>query len=293
MIAPLKKDRFGKKVRMLADIQGAGMTGFLFSPEIDNSDIQIYLDFFFKNIYPSKTLKLRRLNEYSQENIYLSNHFNNNSRSITKCVGIYTTGNSDSLIKNLSKSVRQNIRTAYNRTKRDNIDLKLKIWMPAQIPSKEEQKLIMNLYLSRLFGKYRTAKNNPLSKFIHFTFIRPIKFFIYKHLKHDTLSLFSGKNKNTFHAVLFDGSSPMALLSGFMTEDKKKIVIPRLAINEQYSFYSPGYLLLKEIIEKCPFDYIDLSRGTEKYKYDMGGKEYNTVSWTINPTDRHETASRI
>ena len=56
---------------------------------------------------------------------------------------------------------------------------------------------------------------------------------------------------------------------------KDRIVIPRLAIDDQFRFYSPGYLLICETMKyllenNSSIKNIDLCRGTEKYKTDLG-----------------------
>lgn len=56
---------------------------------------------------------------------------------------------------------------------------------------------------------------------------------------------------------------------------REQYVQALLAIDMEYSFYSPGYVLLcetmKYVIPNTSIRNIDLCRGTEKYKTDMGG----------------------
>lgn len=64
------------------------------------------------------------------------------------------------------------------------------------------------------------------------------------------------------------------------------ILVPRLAINEKYKRYSPGLILCNEIIKECyrsgKIRCLNLLRGTEKYKYDLGGKTYITKNLKID-----------
>ena len=52
----------------------------------------------------------------------------------------------------------------------------------------------------------------------------------------------------------------------------------RLAINEELDYYSPGRILMNELIkylfEKTDIEVLDMSRGDERYKKDFGGRSY-------------------
>ena len=71
----------------------------------------------------------------------------------------------------------------------------------------------------------------------------------------------------------------MAFMSGFLTADKTHYSVPRIAINEDYAFYSPGCILISETL-KClsgsQVHNLDLTRGDEPYTFKMGGTEYHT-----------------
>jgi len=69
--------------------------------------------------------------------------------------------------------------------------------------------------------------------------------------------------------------------------DKDQIIVPRLAINNSFSFYSPGVILamsaIKEIINrKSGIKIIDFMQGQEKYKYQIGGYEHEVLSLEIS-----------
>ncbi len=77
---------------------------------------------------------------------------------------------------------------------------------------------------------------------------------------------------------------PSASLMGFIRGGR--LYIPRLAINSDFSFYSPGMVLIRELVDytvRSPeLSTIDLSRGDEKYKYAVGGEEYCTVEFVVD-----------
>ena len=58
-----------------------------------------------------------------------------------------------------------------------------------------------------------------------------------------------------------------------------RILVPRLAINGNFSRYSPGIILINETVkyiknEMNNVNVFDLSKGAEQYKFVMGGSEY-------------------
>ncbi len=122
LIAPLKIDRFGHKVRMLGDLQGCGKTGFLYNPILSLTEKKECLECLFLNIFPQKDLKLQRLDVNSIEHQFLVQLYPKINFSNIPCVKIaIPLGGQDALRRTLSKSIRQNLRTAYNRANRDNI----------------------------------------------------------------------------------------------------------------------------------------------------------------------------
>lgn len=89
----------------------------------------------------------------------------------------------------------------------------------------------------------------------------------------------------SFHASLEIDGKMVAMMQGYCDENRKSLQIPRLSIDQEYSFYSPGYVMicevLKRMIEDKKFDTLDLMRGCEKYKSDLGGEKYPTYKCKI------------
>ena len=105
-------------------------------------------------------------------------------------------------------------------------------------------------------------------------------------------TLFSLPGENGFVAVVKVDGRIAGFMEGYINERKKSLEVPRLAIDDAFSFYSPGMLLLNEsvkwLIENSDVRIIDLCRGTEKYKIDMGGVVYHTrtICFHIGATKR-------
>lgn len=273
MIAPVKKYLFSNKLKMLGDVQGCGHTGFLFKPDLSEEEITKCISLFVSQY--GKKLCLNRIDEKSWLHTYFTRQERKGIESSEwPCIRITFTEDIDRCIKGLSASVRQNLRTAYNRMGRNGIGYKLKIWMPQDVMTAQDRKEIKRIYLQRLLSKY---KNHKVGNF----FYRSYKTIYYNHIKHDSRSLY--QSRNSFHAALFEREKCICFMSGFANHEETSVVIPRLAINNEYRFYSPGYILICETMKwlasYSQIREIDLTRGTEKYKTDLGGKLYHTYSY--------------
>ncbi len=271
MIAPLKRNLFKGSYKMLADLQGSGMADVLFRPGLDwqikCKCVRTLLD------KVGKKALLRRLAEDGDFARILASYDSGvTEKEKTVCVAIDLHEDVDSYFSGLSSSVRQNVRTAYNRMKRDGRVYELKVYAGDGEVPKKCRKEIMSVYLSRLFSKYK-----------HKGAMRLFDQLKYKYLKHDSKSLFVMSSK--FHAVLYIDGRIAGFMNGLKSSDNACIVVPRLAIDNTYRFYSPGYVLvyetIKYLIAEGQVKVLDLSRGDEKYKLDLGGKCYYTRNFLI------------
>lgn len=283
MIAPLKRNRCSGTVKMLGEIKGCGRTDFLFreglADETKDECIRLLIG------RQDANLKLRRIDEHSPLNTYFAGCGMNVKQYEWECVRLDITGDVEMHIKRLSPSVRQNLRTAYNRMKRDDVNYELRVYMPGDVMDIDVWNDVIRLYLHRFLGKYKKGKSrNPLYKLYKTVF--------YKYIKHDTVSL--RRLGNTFHSVLFMNGEIACFMSGFSNHGRTSVVIPWLAFNDRYRFYSPGYIMICETMKwlsrNSMIREIDLSRGVEKYKTDLGGEIYTTKSYSLDR--RHGVASK-
>lgn len=264
MIAPLKKT-----VRncyfMLGDIQGCGVTDFIYkkttSKDLLYQGIDLILNY-------CKKINIGRICENSPVYKYFLERVNGCGEMTDTLVNIPLPSSYDEYFSLLSKHSRQNIRTSYNRINKDNINLSLKILQSGEITIKD-WKAINAIYTKRQHETYNAGGFGLKLKNLF--------------LKHDSMSL--RYNSNAFIGILLYNDSPVAVLMGLKTTSENKLVVPRLAIDASYSHYSPGNQLINEciryLIEKTEVRNLDLSRGTEKYKYVMGGVEYYTKNFIL------------
>lgn len=178
----------------------------------------------------------------------------------------------------LSKSTRQNIRTAFNRVDRseDIEKVSLKHYRRSQI----SESLIRRLdavYLKRR-AEWKDAKTISLGKISQL--LRPVQDPIYRASRMLECSKIS---------VLYFDDSIAAFMVAF--DYPGGTIVPRLAIDSDFSFYSPGIAMLilyiRELYEEGRGDsfVLDLCRGEELYKKKLGGTESKIYSFDIATDD--------
>lgn len=178
-------------------------------------------------------------------------------RHPVSCIVIITN-----LFSGLSKSQRQNIRTAYNRLNREN-----KSFSFLSTTNNQQAIALYNkcfkLYMKRQASKYGAGLKELL---------------FYKYFQCALTDI------NFAFAFVIEKEIASVMI-GFFDPVRNAVEIPILAVNDKYLFYSPGVLLICETIKhltaNTDYKNLDLCRGVEKYKKDMGGEIYYTHNFFI------------
>jgi hypothetical protein len=184
----------------------------------------------------------------------------------------------------LSHSVKQNLRTSYNRLKRDNHVYKLCVYYGSGLIVDAENKSvksgkfeISNLFdeLIYLYNKRHVEHYGIKSSWMRNWFIR--------HLNFATLNFIHSPIAMTL--ILYVDDEIAAFMSGYKSQ-ANEFIVPRLSMLDKYKFYSPGMLLLNEsikfLIEHSSIRVLDLSQGNEQYKLRMGGCYHYTYNCEIS-----------
>ena len=166
----------------------------------------------------------------------------------------------ESYYGSLSKHMKQNLRTAYNRLKTDDGEYEFECIPYSEM--KDLRKELQTLYIDRQISKYKKS--------------RLYKYFV-KYVDLGT-KIQESKNIDVRAFVLRINGKIAAFYDGIFSD--RGIIVPRLAITDGFDRYSPGVMLLNESIkyliengEKS----IDLTHGTEGYKLSMGGEVHQCV----------------
>ncbi|NCP83570.1 MAG: GNAT family N-acetyltransferase [Bacteroidetes bacterium] len=187
------------------------------------------------------------------------------NKTALDCVAINLPGDYEIYLQSLSKSVKQNLRTAYNRMQKNNIELKLIVQGKDNYESIDFN-VLKNKYQERnAYRKEKLIWKSRIFKKVDCLFSKELDMFDFEQIKNTDFTL----------AILEFNGELAAYFFGF--KRLNKIEINRVVINDMFKFYSPGMLLLNEFIKegiKEKLEIIDLTVGDEKYKYDLGGKTH-------------------
>ena len=183
-----------------------------------------------------------------------------------ECVAIDLGGREyEDYYLSLSKHQRQNLRTAYNKIEKEGETVSLDIIDPRSL-TREFRRELQFLYEDR-----KARIDSGLSTFKLF----------YKRISAPVFKIMmSIENGKLF--VLKINDKPAAVMAGFYSKERDGFVVPVLFSNNEMLRYSPGIILINEVVKELiqeKVNSLDLARGTEQYKYMMGGKTH--LNYTI------------
>ena len=266
----------GYEYYIYGDLCATGCLDFIYSDQITDSDFDHI--FSFLSDLSKKEKAVIYLNKLKESSLLFQYLIRNNyeSQSTNKCVAIHFGDSYDNYYKLLSKHVRQNIRTGFNRLNREGHEYYFDFVHDSIIP-KVKQDQIMALYNIRMGEKIGGMEKNH---FISTTRSAVIRFV--RNLR-NPITLSSFQMRNNVLATFYIDNSLAAFLGGYIRNNI--VIVPRLAINSEYSVYSVGSLLVSEyiryLIDNTSVRILDLSRGNEPYKYALGGDEYELFSFVL------------
>lgn len=276
LIAPLwivKKTfaKFNKKgVYIFGRTQWSDYLNFIYD-EFDSAS----LDFLFTQIkkkYGISNYILEDIRQDSDLAQYIINKFHLKNIEQSICVGLNIPDSEDEYKMMLSKSAKQNIRTAFNRAKTDGISFIFNF--DDKSVNLDEFERFRNIRLSNKIQSHHTLISR-LRCFISSKILRRgyFKYPEYNPFTHDVNSKFI-----TIRSA--EGELCAAFNYGF-DKAHSQIVLMAVSTNPKYYKYSPGILALYQYIMKeidCKeIRLIDFTRGNERYKYVLGGKEHYNV----------------
>jgi hypothetical protein len=187
------------------------------------------------------------------------------------CVAVTLPQTYDIYFASLSKSVRQNIRTAYNRLTKNDLQFQLEVFEKRDSQKIPWERLKKMYQLRNGFRKEKKYWKSQLYHWLNYGF----------QVEQDMFDLEATRQTDFTLAVLKINKEIAAYFFGF--KNQKTIEINRVVINDEFKFYSPGLLLFNEYIKTAisQLECIDLTVGDEKYKFDLGGKEHFIYTGTV------------
>ena len=238
------------KLHLFGDnISGAGHLDLLYDAAITTKQFENAFSA-LKSMFPGKTLELRMINERSKLFNFLKGMAEAEADAMLPvkaeeervCVKVLFNDNYEEYEKGLSRNARSNLHKAYSKVRRNELDMSLKV-----IQGPFTDKALLSEAM-KIYTKRESERKNRRMDFI-------------PYIKHRYFSALVWAMKN------------------FAT-NYNEIVFPYVAIDSKYGSYAPGKLMISESIkylqEHTLIRGLDLSRGDERYKLEMGGvRHYN------------------
>lgn len=281
-IAPLIVDARLKEVKILGAEDSSDYLSFVF--DCNEQSFNAKLMEIIKK-FPNYKITLSKINESSEMFSFIKKFLVDNKIDYVDnesiCVEIPLGMSFDDYFNSLTKSHRQNYRTAINKIHREHLDYSFYLNNGKVSQKKAHQ----------LFHIYKKRRQNVTNK----TLISKIKYLIKNAIKRiikknqfDCLSHYS-LNNDVILFEIFINNRLAAFYEGVYDKNNSRIIISRVATNKKFYWCSPGQIALVDAIKYLASSdkfknvkYLDLTRGAEKYKYDFGGKEHKNHSYSFH-----------
>jgi len=175
-------------------------------------------------------------------------------------------------MRSLGANSRANLRKARNRLRRDGRGLSFSLCSTVGIgapmdgrAARAQLRRCRSVYLDRQESRYQ-----------HRGFLARLFFM------HGSYIALSIPGEGSFFAALEIDGDIAAYMEGYVNAARKSLEVPRIAMNDKFGCYSPGWILIVEAVswlcENSDIRAIDLCRGDERYKLAVGGTRYSTES---------------
>ena len=209
--------------------------------------------------YPDYLFSFNRINERSRAYKCLSSIVSERE----KCVRIFLPSfGYEDYFHSLTKHQRQNIRTAYNKIEKENIQISLMKFSGGNEISTQVWRDCMRIYEQRRLSQGKIP--NSIVKRLYYKISNPLE------------QIMKRTDNNELY-VLYLNETPVAFMAGLLNKVKTEFLVPMLSCSADYLKFSTGIILINEVIKDLIRENvksIDLGRGDEQYKYFMGGSEH-------------------
>ena len=176
----------------------------------------------------------------------------------------------------LPKNARSVERVARNRLRRErrsvSFSFRSSVGLGEELSGRESRRILRecrSVYLERQKRRYGHGGWLARLFFMHGCYI--------------SLSV---PGESSFIAVLRVDGRVAAYMEGYVNPARAALEVPRIAIDDRFARYSPGRLLIVETVRwlcaNSQLRGIDLCRGDERYKLDLGGTLYETATVRVN-----------
>lgn len=235
---------------------------------------------YIKTQLKCKKIYLHQILDNTSMKEYLENNYSTSLKLIGDCARIEVQNSYEDYLKSLSKSSRQNIRTANNRAKKDGFKF---VYKKLKNLSEKDAYEFYNIYMTRQESKHKSRKKTSFIKSV-IRIYRDMKRKI-SMKKYNIIVNSLEKLDNCFFIGFYEENSNEKVGFCFGVENKQTVCISAVCFDERYRRYSPGIVCISQYINDMynenDVKVFDLTRGSEKYKYQIGASEHKIYYYDI------------
>ncbi len=257
-------------------VSGAGHLDFIYPPTVSDADFAAALAELLE-LHPQYTLEVHKLNERSRLNAFfkrqadvLGEQYNFEQWVDRECVKIFLPqGNYDAYFAGLTKNAKQNLHKLYNKLRKNKITYFLKV-VHEPVQDKDFLDALIRIYVKR----QAEITGRPLNR-INIRYLHPVIMAIQQLSEHYTFCIYLN-------------DKPAAFMTGFKS-NYQEIVFPWVAMDSAQAALVPGKLMINESVRWClenrereQIAALDLSRGPERYKFEMGGTQHLNYGYSLH-----------
>lgn len=217
---------------------------------------------------------------------YLSEKYPEQSIGKTICVQTLPHDSFDEFHKTMTKYSRQNIRKAFNRENKTEMEIHIE---ELRTVSQKDAEEFFSIYVGRSQKKNKIdLKKNGFKKTILGYFNKKYNDNLKAGLAKSNYIIYQMvNNPDSYMIGIYHGEQKIGFIYGIMegTNIWRNIIV---CFDEEYSYYTPGrtayFRYFRDILyaDGKGTDMItDMSRGTERHKYELGGTEHYLVNYLI------------
>lgn len=293
MIAPLHIKKFGLEYKGLGSEAGIyiigkwGFTDYLnfIYDEFDKDCFEKILET-IREKYPNKKIHFNFIIKENSLELYLTEKYSDKKISETICVQTLPHGSFDEFHKTMTKYSRQNIRKAFNRENKTETFIHIEEFHTI---TKKEADEFFSIYLDRSTTKNtldlkKDGIKNTILKYFNKRYNDRLKAGLSKS-NYITYNMVN--NPNSYMIGIFHNDKKIGFIYGIMENETmwRNIIV---CFDEEYKYYTPGrtayFRYFRDILYadgKGTDITTDMSRGTERHKYELGGTEHYLSNYVL------------
>ncbi|MCQ2472001.1 MAG: peptidogalycan biosysnthesis protein [Clostridia bacterium] len=293
LIAPIHVKKHGFEYKGIGIEKGIYMVGqwsftdylnFIYK-DFDSECAEAVIDE-LKKKYKGLPIHFNFVKEENLFNKFLAENYGDKKISETICVQTLPHDSFEEFHKTMTKYSRQNIRKAFNRENKTGMEIHIE---ELNTVSQQDADEFFSIYLGRSQKKNTiNLKKDGLKDTVYKVYNKKYNDNLKEGLhKFNYITYNMVNNKDSYMIGIFHGTQKIGFIYGIMENENmwRNIIV---CFDEEFSYYTPGrtayFRYFRDILYadgKGTTVVTDMSRGTERHKYELGGTEHYLHNYKI------------